>query len=59
MSRFLNLVPMPLVLLGILAVGCGIWMELATREPVYLVIITAGSILIAVGIVCYGMKKDG
>ncbi len=47
----LLLQPMSLVLLGIVITGSGIVMELFTGEPLFLVVIAAGSCLVAGGII--------
>lgn len=54
MKKKYKLIPIIIELVGISAVGTGIGMELAIGGGIYLVVITAGSCLIAIGGVIWG-----
>ncbi len=59
MKKNRKLIPIIIELVGISTVGTGIGMELAIGGAIYLVVITAGSCLIAIGGVIWGkfMRK--
>ena len=54
-----HLVPIVIELVGISAVGMGIGLEIALGGQVYLVLITAGSLLIAAGGIIWGKFTRG
>ena len=54
-----HLLPIMLELTGIMVVSIGIGLEVALGGPVYLVMITAGSLLIAAGAVIWGKFVRG
>jgi len=56
----MQLIPIVLELIGIGTIGTGIGLELAQGGTIYLVIITTGSCLVALGGVIYGkiMRKE-
>ena len=54
-----HLIPITIELIGISVVGIGIGLEVALGGPVYLVMITAGSLLIAAGAVIWGKFMRG
>lgn len=49
----MKLLPITLELVGIAAIGTGIGVELITRAPLYLIVVTGGSCLIAIGSVIW------
>jgi len=54
-----KLIPIIIELVGISTVGAGIGMELAQGGTIYLIVITTGSCLIAVGGVVWGKFMRG